>query len=162
MRMADTEQQSQSNDETNVHVLSLLHTQATLYEKLEDCSARQRSLIGLDDSRPLLDLLAERKAITDALAKVADLLGPVRRRWEMIRDTFTPEQKREAEDLLGSVKGCLKRLMERDEVDARMLAAKKQLTARALGATHSSTQAISAYRDSSGHPERLHTLQEES
>jgi hypothetical protein len=160
--MADTEQPSPSDCDTHEHVLSLLRAQAALYEQLDACSAKQRSLIGLDDSKPLLDLLAERKETTDALTRVSDLLGPVRRRWDAVRAAFTPEQKHEAECLLGKVKGCLKRLIERDEVDARMLAAKKQLTAQALGATHSSTQAISAYRDSSGHPERLHTLQEES
>jgi hypothetical protein len=162
MPMNDSEQTSPSDHDTNEHVLSLLRRQAALYEKLDVCSAKQRSLIGLDDSKPLLDLLTERKETTEALTKVADALGPVRERWDTVRATFTPEQKHEAERLLGKVKDCLKRLTERDEVDARMLAAKKQLTARALGATHSSTQAISAYRDSSGHPERLHTLQEES
>ncbi len=148
--------------DSSQRILSLLRAQATLYEKLEACATGQRALIESDDVKPLLTMLGDRRRITDALTEVSERLRPVRERWDEFRAFFTPTEKDQAEQLIDEAKERMCRLMDQDETDARLLAAKKQFTAKALGAVHARSQAITAYQVSNDQARRSHSLQEES
>jgi hypothetical protein len=148
--------------DTPQRVLSLLQAQATLYAELEACAIRQRALIEQDDVKPLLTLLGDRRRITDTLTEVSEKLRPVRKQWDEFRASLTPGERDQVERLLGEVEERVRRLMDQDETDTRLLAAKKQFTARALGAVHAKSQAISAYQVSNDQATRPHSLQEES
>jgi len=149
--------------DSSQRILSLLRAQATLYEKLEVCATGQRTLIEADDVKPLLTMLGDRRRITDALTEVAERLRPVRERWDEFRAVFTPAEKDQAEQLIDEAKERMRRLMEQDETDARLLAAKKQFTGKAVGAVHAQSQAITAYQVSNDdQARRSHSLQEES
>jgi hypothetical protein len=140
---------------TPEEVLDLLRAQIPLYVKLESQAARQRSLITRDDSSSLLSLLADRQRISADLARLGARLEPVRRDWESYRQAFTPVQREEADRMLAEIHEHIQRVIDIDEQDARLLAARKQAVADELRATHSASQAVSAYRASAGQSERL-------
>ena len=146
--------------ETPGRVLDLLREQLSLYGKLETCASRQRPLIADEDAGPLLSLLAERQKVSVELADVAARLEPIRRSWEIHRRRFSSQERREADRLLTEIKGRLQRLVESDEEDTRLLSARKQAAAQALGATHSTGQALWAYRSSAERPGRLDHVDE--
>jgi ElaB/YqjD/DUF883 family membrane-anchored ribosome-binding protein len=136
-------------------VLTLLREQIPLYTKLESHASRQRSLITGDDTSSLLSLLADRQRISADLARIASRLEPIRRDWGKYRKRLTPEQRDQAERLLTEIRERLARVIENDEQDARLLAARKQAVAETLRATHSTEQALSAYRTPAGKSDRF-------
>jgi hypothetical protein len=126
-------------------VLALLREQASLYVKLEALAARQQALVTAEDAGPLLAILADRQRLSERLTRVAAELEPVRRRWEVYRQKLSPYQAAEADRLLGDVQQLLRRIMDSDEHDARILSARMQTVAETLRKTHTTSQAISAY-----------------
>ncbi len=131
-------------------VISLLREQAQLYEKLEKMGQRQRALISLDDTLPLLRLLADRQRVIESLSKVGELLRPVRSKWEVYSSRFNKAQKAEADELIASAQACVERLLAEDAKDAKLLSAKKEATAKSLRQVPTSNKAISAYKNGSG------------
>lgn len=132
--------------DTPEDVLDLLRKQDSMYTELESVSSRQRSLITGDDAGPLLTLLTDRQKLSDQLHRIATRLAPIRREWDGYRGRFTAAQRTEADQLLSETGRRLQRLIENDEQDARVLSGRKQAVAQTLRATHSTSQAISAYR----------------
>ena len=126
--------------------LTLLRAQATLYARLESLAARQRSLISREDAGPLLALLADRQRLSTELIDVAARLEPVRRDWRAYRQRLDPVQQKEADQLVAEVEDRLRRVIDGDERDARLLAARKQSVAQSLRSTHATSEAIGAYR----------------
>jgi len=143
-------------------VLPLLREQSSLYSKLEAVARKQRSLISLDDSRPLLDILAQRQKLTTELTMIAGKLKHVRDEWDAYAATLAAEDREEANSLVSGVKECLARLVEQDEEDARLLSAKREETACGLRATHTTAQAMTAYGAPAGVTEHGGLLREES
>jgi hypothetical protein len=141
-------------------VLKLLREQAASYDRLEALSNRQRSLVSDDDVGPLLALLVDRQKISDQLTQIAARLAPVRCEWVAFRTSLTPVQRAEADRLLGDAGDRLRRIIEHDEQDARILSGRKQSACNALRTTHSTSQAISAYRVVSGRTGRLDCVDE--
>ncbi len=126
-------------------ILCLLREQASLYSKLDSLSTRQRSLVTGDDVGPLLTLLADRQRLSERLTRIAERLAPVRRDWGTYRDWLTPAQREEADRLLGESGQRLRRVIECDEHDARVLSGRKEAAARALRTTHATGRAVAAY-----------------
>lgn len=141
-------------------VLDLLREQASLYAKLESLAARQRSLVTEDDVGPLLGLLADRQRLSEQLTRLSTRLAPVRGEWETCRRCLSPAQQAEADRLLSDAGGRLRRIIESDEQDARVLSGRKQAVATALQATHSTNQALRAYRAPTGRADRLDCVDE--
>ena len=127
-------------------MLALLQAQAALYKKLESLAARQRSLVTSEDVGPLLSLLADRQKLSEELARIGHRLAPIRREWSWHRQRFTAPQRDEAERMVGEIGDCLQRIMESDEQDARVLLGRKETVAKTLRTTHTTGQAILAYR----------------
>ena len=132
--------------ETAAQALDLLREQALLYRKLEVFATRQRGLVLGEDNSPLLAVLAERGKLSQQLAAVGSRLAPVRKDWNAYRARLSPEQRVEAEHLLHDAGVRLQRVIESDERDARVLAGRKQAVADSLSKTHSTGQAMHAYR----------------
>ena len=129
------------------NILSLLHEQVDLYAELAGYADEQRSLITMEDIGPLLTVLAKRQKLSARLGDVVQRLEPVRRDWATHRTRFDSTQRLEAEALVADVKSRLRELIDRDEEDVRMLSARKQAVTSAMRSTHSTGQALSAYRD---------------
>ncbi len=127
-------------------VLSLMRTQATLYERLDTLTANQRSLIAADDTSTLLAHLSQRKKVVDALSQIAGRLAPVRHDWPAVRRRFSEGEGAEADRLIADVEKRLRRMIQRDEEDVRVLSARKQAVSQTLRAAHATGQALTAYR----------------
>jgi len=127
-------------------MMSLLREQARLYADLEALASRQRSLVTEAATESLLALLAERRKLSSALMELGDALGPARREWPTYRTRLTLPERIEADRLIVDMEDRLKRVMEGDERDARLLSARKQWTAHHLRSSHITSDAIRAYR----------------
>ena len=136
-------------------VLALLRRQAQLYGRLEALTETQKSLVTGDDVGPLLSLLAERQKLSDALVHVAGRLAPIRRSWASSRTQLPPPQRAEADRLVHETGQRLERLIENDTRDARVLFGRRHSVAKALRMTHSTGEAMSAYRTAPSSAGRL-------
>ena len=136
-------------------VLNLLREQSALYARLESFAGRQRALITGDDPARLLLLLADRQRLSSELARIATTLGPVRREWSTYRARLTAAQRQEADQLLSDATVRLRRIIEGDERDARILSVRKEAAAQTLRAVHSTGKAIMAYREPGNRAVRL-------
>lgn len=135
-----------SDDRTPDAVLAILKEQRTLYTELDSLASKQRSLITGDDPNRLLTLLAKRQRVSVSLTDVARRFEPIKENWEQIKKGFNAAQRVEAENLLDDIRMYLRRVIEGDEQDARLLSARKQATAGALRQSHVAQQAVSAYQ----------------
>lgn len=135
---------------TPQEVLLLLRAQRQLYGKLESIAEKQRSLITGDNSNELLGVLELRQRIAGALAELGQRLAPARERWDTYLSAFDNRQREEAESILASIRCSLQRVMERDDTDVKLLAARKQVVTEAMQSTHNSRQAIHAYGAAGG------------
>lgn len=130
-------------------VVSLLRRQVGLYERLEQFADRQRSFVSREDTQSLLSLLADRQRISTELTEISGRLEPVRRDWSTFKHRMDANARAEAEALWSESKARLKRVLDRDEEDARVLAARKELVGRSLQSARSSADALGAYRGKS-------------
>ncbi|MFQ5461712.1 MAG: hypothetical protein ACE5E5_03700 [Phycisphaerae bacterium] len=136
-------------------VVDWLRAQRALYAKLESMASGQRDLITGDQPTMLLGLLADRQRITNDLTDLAHRLEPVWRDWKRQRLRLSELQRREAESILEDIRTKMRKVMDRDEEDARLLLARKQAIGHSMKSTHSSAEAISAYRAASAPSLRL-------
>jgi len=127
-------------------ILRMLREQAALYGQLETYAKKQHGLVTQDDTAMLLALLADRQRLSVNLQRLGVRLDPVRRYWAFHHARLTPAQQGEADALLANIRGRLRRVMESDEKDARVLSARKQTAAGSIRATRASGQAVTAYR----------------
>ncbi len=141
-------------------VLGLLRRQAALFARLEQFASRQRALVRADDAGPLLSLLADRQKLSTELTGIAAQLAPVRARWSAFREELGDSQRTEADGLLRDCSLRLRRVIEGDEADARVLSVKKHATASELRAAHATGEALSAYRAPSRRAEETLRLDE--
>ncbi len=135
-----------SSDASPDEVLALLREEALLYARLQANASRQRSLVAGEDMEPLLALLADRQRLSVELTRIGTKLAPTRRDWPTYRRRLTAPQRAEAERLVSDIADRLRRVIESDEEDARMLCARKQAVAQALRSTHTAGEALAAYR----------------
>ena len=147
--------------ETPEDTLALLVVQNALYGQLESLARRQRSLISGNDTGALLVLLAERQKLSEKLAEIAERLEPARRDWLNYQGRLTRSAREQADSLLAETRRRLRGVIEGDEEDARLLAARKQGIARDLSTVHAAGGAMSAYRVPSGGPGCLDRLDED-
>lgn len=126
-------------------VLELLREQASLYARLEQFAASQRKLVRDEDPAPLLALLADRQRLSAELTGIANRLTAARESWNEFRQRLAPAQRKEADDLVRGASDSLRRVIESDEQDARLLAIRKQRVQHDLRETRTTSQAIAAY-----------------
>lgn len=126
--------------------LELLRKQAAMFGRLESLAAKQRGLVNQDDAGPLLAVLGERQRLTSALAVIGKELQSARRNWAATRKALSPSGREEADGLLEQVQARMRRVIESDERDARVLSARRQTVAGELRQTQTVVHAVSAYR----------------
>lgn len=146
MSMSISQENSGGGDRTPDAVLSILREQRTLYTELASLASKQRSLITGDDPSRLLTLLAKRQRVSACLTDVARRFEPFKENWDEVKTGFDAAQRSEAEHLLDDIRKFLRRIIEGDELDAKLLSARKQATAGALRHSHAAQQAVSAYQ----------------
>lgn len=137
---------------THGEALELLRTQVSLYEALQSLSRKQRDLVEREDTSPLLGLLATRQRLTVKLRELGERMAPLRQRWADVTRAMSPVQREEAQQLVATVRRCLRELIERDEHDARMLSARRQRVGSAVTAVGRSKSAMMAYRSKAVQP----------
>jgi hypothetical protein len=127
-------------------LLPLLREEAGLYTRLETFAARQRLLVDTENTTPLMHVLADRQRILVRLNEVTSRLSPARRAWASYCERLAPAERAEADRLARDTQDSLRRLLESDEHDARLLSARKEAAAASLRVNHANRQAVSAYR----------------
>ena len=125
--------------------LLLLRAQAELFGRLETLAVRQRDLVTSDEAEALLDVLNTRRALAAELAGVVQRFEPMRRDWRAVRGRLSDADRVEADGLLNDIRDRLRRVMDGDERDVRLLSARKVMTAAGLRATAGAGEAVSAY-----------------
>lgn len=130
----------------SAEVVGMLRRQASLFSRLEGFARRQRMLVVQEDTRPLLALLAERQKLSLELAQVSRQLAPVRENWNTFRESLTGTDREEAAGLLDAIRGCLARVIESDEQDARSLGVRKQMVRQSMQVSQTQGAAAGAYR----------------
>jgi hypothetical protein len=125
--------------------LALLREQAGLYEKLERCAVHQRSLIAAEDAAPLLALLVDRRRLSSRLAEIAARLALVRDDWTGHRGRLPSSEQAEADRLWNDSRARLRRLLDGDERDLRLLAARREAVNTAMRRLRSTGEAVAAY-----------------
>ena len=128
-----------------LHMHELLARQLALYTRLERLSAAQRDCIQREDTRPLLSLLTERQRLTAALTALSAELTPYRLRWDALKRELAPAPRAEIEGLLREVGVLLRRILDGDEADVRLLASRRDNTAGDLRGLHAAQRTLSAY-----------------
>jgi len=126
-------------------IVPLLRQQASMFAKLERFALQQRMLVEQEDTRPLLELLAQRQKLSSDLAQVSQRLAPVRQGWTVFRERLCAGDRDEADALLDQMRLSLSRVIESDEQDARSLAVRKQLVRRDLNNSRAMGAAACAY-----------------
>jgi hypothetical protein len=152
----------QPSDIDPSRALELLREQVALFAKLEGLSVRQQALVAGEAIEPLMSVLADRQRVSVRLAKIAEALGPVRRSWKQFRDALDATQRDEAEKFIASAEASLKRLIESDERDARILSARKRRVADTLSGLNSSGGAVAAYRRETQTVRRMDLVSEDA
>lgn len=130
---------------TSETVLSLLRRQATLYARLEAFAAQQRSVVAAEDTASLLAILSDRQRLSLELGRVAESFEPIRRCWSEIRARLSQPQQTEADGLLADIKHRLRKVIDADEQDARLLSARRQRAADDLRSLQSTHRVVHAY-----------------
>ena len=131
----------------SVVLLGLLREQEAMYAELLGLACRQKSLVAQEETGPLLAVLAERQRLSSSLRRVAGELEPVRRDWNQVRSQLSDGQRDEADELLGRAGEHLRRVIESDEEDARLLAIRKASLPGQLHRAHAGISAMNAYRE---------------
>jgi hypothetical protein len=126
-------------------LIRLLTQQRDLYERLRLLSERQQNLISGDRPEALLSILEERRQIVTQLAELNGHLAPFRQEWNGLYDALEPDVQQQASRLLEQINGMLKVILDTDERDGRMLAARKQSVGQALSATAGGRSVHQAY-----------------
>jgi hypothetical protein len=141
--------------EDSLKALQLLREQDSICGRMEALASQQRTLLTREDTGPLLDLLADRMRLSEKLAQLASRLDPIRRRWSSYRTLLPSEEKAEADRLLAQTQCRVRRILEDDDHDARILAARRATVVSRLQATYSGGEAVAAYHAPVGEPGRF-------
>lgn len=128
------------------NVLGMLREQNELFARLETFATSQRRWTAAGDLSRLMGILADRQRLTARLAELAMNLQPARRDWNRVRDRLTTTDRQEAEQLLQDSEDRLRRVIEADEQDARLLSARRAVVSGAMRDSHAADQAVAAYR----------------
>jgi len=126
-------------------LVQLLEHQRSLYRRLRMLAERQRSLVMMDDHRPLLDLLAERQKLVDGLVSLVSQMAPYRSRWTQIYQELDEGSRRRVTLLLEEVNASLSSILQSDSHDTAALMARKDHMAQQISTMNAGRHASAAY-----------------
>jgi hypothetical protein len=127
------------------HLIELLEKQQKLYRSLRTLADRQRTLVIQDDSRPLLELLAERQKLVDELVGVSARLAAYRRDWTSVFKGLDEASRKRVTDLLEEANNALGSILQNDSKDTATLTTKRQEVGDRLATVRSGSRVSAAY-----------------
>ena len=83
--------------------------------------------------------------MTAALTELGAKLTPYSDRWDDIRGVLTPAERRVLDRMLGEAGERLRRILDKDEADGRLLAARKTRMAQSMGELDTARRTLAAY-----------------
>lgn len=126
-------------------LITLLTQQRDLYRDLRTLSEKQRQMISGDRPEKLLTILKNRQDLVTSLARLNEELGPYRRNWDAIYSALPEDQRTVASAMMHEISGLLRTILQTDQEDGALLAARKQAVGTELGQVGSSRAANAAY-----------------
>jgi len=126
-------------------LIGLLSEQCALFEELANLSATQRSLITGGKPERLLELLGDRQRILDRVQELAVRVRPYQQRWPELRAQASAAEAEEVDRLVGRINGLLGGILEKDQADSQLLAARKSATRQEMSAVRTGRAAGAAY-----------------
>lgn len=129
---------------------ALLRKQRDLYLRLRDLSDKQRTMISGDRPEQLITILRDRQNLVTSLAQLNEQMGPYRRNWDSAYSALPAEQRTEASELLQEINGLLRVILQTDQEDSALLAARKQAVANSLSEISGGQTANAAYGRQAG------------
>ncbi len=130
--------------------MDLLKRQLALYQRIEQLADAQRKAIEVDDTRPLLKLLSQRQKLTTTLTNLDAELAPYREHWNEIKEALPPTERRGLDEMVEEAGERLRRILDRDEADGRLLAAKKNHMAHSMSELETARRTLVAYGGTAG------------
>lgn len=126
-------------------LLALLTEQCALYAQLGQLAQGQRSLITGDRPEQLLGVLGERQRLIDRLEALGARMRPYQRDWRAVRGSLDESRGRRVDELVARANGLLSGILQADEADAELLAARKSEAGQGVGQVKAVRQARAAY-----------------
>lgn len=133
------------DDASIAALIELLGHQRTLYRRLRVLAERQRALVAADEVEPLIDVLAERQTLVDALVALNNRLAPYRRNWTEVYNRFDRQTRRTVSEMLEEANSTLGLVLRNDGQDCGTLSARRETTALQISSMNSGGRARSAY-----------------
>lgn len=124
---------------------ALLAEQVALYERLDALAREQGRAIERHDGEMMLELLARRQQVIDALSRCVQRLAPIRERWEILRLSLPIAQRAELEALSSRAEDLAAAVRDLDEQHAGALAERRDELAGELARLRQSGKAVTAY-----------------
>lgn len=126
-------------------ILVMLREQRDLCARLGELSDCQRDLITGEAADRLLSVLSERQTLLDRLSTLGARLRPLQQRWREIRACMDAASAEAADRLVAEVNALLSAVLVRDEADAQLLSARRQVAGQEIAELRQTRVAGSAY-----------------
>ena len=138
-------------------IVSLVEQQAGVYRRLKRLASRQRDLVRREDPSQLLDLLADRRTITEELADSADRFAQVRARWDELGAELSGPQRELAEKLLAEIREVAGEIVASDGQDMGVLEVRRRRVGAELNRLPARGAMLTAYGADPGveRPDRM-------
>ena len=140
----------EQNKEKGDKLIELLTRQYFLYGQLRELAQKQRHLVDGRDPEMLLKILAARQRLIDQLMGVGKELAPIRAEWPKVATSLTPDERRETQRLIDSVREILSEIISHDEKDYKTLDTQKQKVAGEIRGTTAGQRMNQAYAQMAG------------
>jgi hypothetical protein len=88
--------------------------------------------------------------LTAALSELNMELAPYRGQWEELKAELSPVERRSLDGMVREAGAHLRRILDQDEADVRLLAAKKTRTAQSMGELETGRRTLAAYSGTTG------------
>jgi hypothetical protein len=131
-------------------LIELLTEQRDLYRRLRMLGARQRAQITGDRGDHLLKTLEERAVLVNELVARNQLLGPYLQKFDALSADFPEALRARTAELLREVTGLVGTILNTDEADGALLAARAQAIAAERREVFNGRTAHAAYVSQSG------------
>ena len=127
-------------------LIQLLEHQRALYRRLRQLADRQQTLVLADDHQPLLELLAERQRLVDALVSLSARMAPIRERYVEISAGMDASTQQNVAELVREANDSLSAILQNDARDTATLNARREQTSQQLTALNNAGRVGAAYR----------------
>lgn len=126
-------------------LVALLDQQRELFGTLDGLSQRQAQIIADDDPDRLLELLAERQQIIDAIGRVNDGIAPLKDAWRQAGVAVAPALRDDVASRIGLVSALAETIARRDASDQESLRRRRDAVSGELTKMVQQRHAAGAY-----------------